>query len=206
MAGSPSFDRTDHTPAHRGDTVLPNSPFFSQLLRHGHYLRQPAIRDLNLGGLEKIYAELLSDVIRFKTVLQKHLPSHVLEQLRADKEEICIGVLAAGGYEYVVGVLAVLAIGAAVVPMTPALPVEEALYFVQKSRQVAIVSSKAASSLGRAIVERMDREGLPSAGHRSVQCVPVLPNLSDAAAVPPEAISISSDKCMASNMSSAIED
>lgn len=49
--------------------------------------------------------------------------------------------MAAGGYEYVVAMLAVLALGAAAVPITPALPVEEAVYYVQKSKSAMVLVS-----------------------------------------------------------------
>lgn len=57
------------------------------------------------------------------------------------REEVYIAIVAAGGYEYTVAMLAVLALGAAAVPITPALPVEEAAYFVEKSRSVLVLVS-----------------------------------------------------------------
>jgi malonyl-CoA/methylmalonyl-CoA synthetase len=47
--------------------------------------------------------------------------------------------VAEGGYEYTVGMRAGLAMGAAAVPITPALSVEEAAYFVEKSRSVLVL-------------------------------------------------------------------
>lgn len=52
-----------------------------------------------------------------------------------------IAIVAAGGYEYTVAMLAVLALGAAAVPITPALPVEEAAYFIEKSRAALVLVS-----------------------------------------------------------------
>jgi malonyl-CoA/methylmalonyl-CoA synthetase len=57
------------------------------------------------------------------------------------KDEVYIAIVAAGGYEYSVAMLAVLALGAAAVPITPALPVEEAAYFVEKSRSALVLVS-----------------------------------------------------------------
>ncbi|KAK3720803.1 hypothetical protein LTR37_003466 [Vermiconidia calcicola] len=82
----------------------------------------------------------------------------VLQSLRAG-DEVFIGVLAAGGYEFTVAMVAALAIGAAVVPMSVANPPEECLYFVTKSKQVAILSSHAASSLARNVVGLLQRQG-----------------------------------------------
>lgn len=56
------------------------------------------------------------------------------------RDEVYIAIVAAGGYEYTVAMLAVLALGAAAVPITPALPVEEAAYFVEKSALVLVSS------------------------------------------------------------------
>lgn len=57
------------------------------------------------------------------------------------RDEVYIAIVAAGGYEYTVAMLAVLALGAAAVPITPALPVEEAAYFVEKSKSVLVLVS-----------------------------------------------------------------
>lgn len=57
------------------------------------------------------------------------------------RDELYIAIVAAGGYEYTVAMLAVLALGAAAVPISPALPVEEAAYFVEKSRAPLVLVS-----------------------------------------------------------------
>jgi malonyl-CoA/methylmalonyl-CoA synthetase len=57
------------------------------------------------------------------------------------RDEVYIAIVAAGGYEYTVAMLAVLALGAAAVPITPALPVEEAAYFIEKSRSALVLVS-----------------------------------------------------------------
>lgn len=96
--------------------MLPNMPLFHRLLRYAQRKPLPiAIRDLN-AGLEKTYHHLLSDVLALRQVLEGRLSTEVRRDLAADKE-IYIGLLAPGGYEYTVGFMAILAIGAAVVPM-----------------------------------------------------------------------------------------
>jgi malonyl-CoA/methylmalonyl-CoA synthetase len=57
------------------------------------------------------------------------------------RDEVYLAIVAAGGYEYTVAMLAVLAMGAAAVPITPALPVEEAAYFIEKSRAALVLVS-----------------------------------------------------------------
>jgi malonyl-CoA/methylmalonyl-CoA synthetase len=111
---TPCTDRSLLLPPHSGHNVFPNSPLFSRLLRHAHRKRT-AIRDLGL-KVEKTYEELLSDVLGLRQVLQDSLDSDTRRALERG-DEIYIGVLAGGGYEFTVGILAVLAIRAAAVPM-----------------------------------------------------------------------------------------
>ena len=113
-ASIPCNDRSLVLPSHSGRNIFPNSPLFSRLLRHAHQNRT-AIRDLKL-GVEKTYGQLLSDVLGLRQVLKDSLDSNIIKALEKG-DEIYIGVLAGGGYEFTVGILAVLAIGAAAVPM-----------------------------------------------------------------------------------------
>lgn len=112
MSNNP--DRSELVPLHTGDHVLPNSPFFGKLLRHARRERV-ALRDLNL-GVEKSYGDLLDAVLTFRGVVQQALPDSARQSLKRG-DEVYIGVLAAGGWEFTVAVLTVLALGAAVVPM-----------------------------------------------------------------------------------------
>jgi acyl-CoA synthetase (AMP-forming)/AMP-acid ligase II len=109
-------DRTLYVPSHWGRNVLPNLPFFHKLLRYSQ--RKPsrtAVRDVN-AGLEKTYHDVLSDALALRAELEKTLSQKTLRDLSEDKE-VYIGLLAPGGYEYTVGFIAILAMGAAVVPM-----------------------------------------------------------------------------------------
>ena len=83
---------------------------------------------------------MLSDVLALRESVYRLLTDATLEALEKS-DEVYIAVVAAGGYEYTVAVLAILALGAAVVPLTPALPVEEAVYFVEKSRAALVLAS-----------------------------------------------------------------
>ncbi|KAL5363714.1 acetyl-CoA synthetase-like protein [Aspergillus floccosus] len=143
-------DRTLVVPPHRGDTVLPHVPLFEKLLRYAD--RSPpriAIRDLNT-GIEKTYLELLTDVLALRNNLQTALGPDVQNQLLAN-EEVFVALLAPGGYEYAVGFMAILALGAAVVPLSVALPVEEAKSFMIRARCVGIITSSNAASLARSV-------------------------------------------------------
>jgi len=109
-------DRTLIVPSHVGENVLPNLPFFHKLLRYAHHSPSPvAVRDLN-AGVERTYHHVLSDVIAVRNELEKTLSAKARQDLTEDKE-VYIGLIAPGGYEYTVGFIAILAVGAAVVPM-----------------------------------------------------------------------------------------
>ena len=84
--------------------------------------------------------ELLSDVLALRETILNTLDPATIEALER-REEVYLAIVAAGGYEYTVAMLAVLALGAAAVPITPALPVEEAAYFVEKSRAALVLVS-----------------------------------------------------------------
>jgi malonyl-CoA/methylmalonyl-CoA synthetase len=113
-ATSPNTDRTYLVPPHIGSNVFPNNAIFSKLLRHARRNRV-AIRDVRL-GVERTYGHLLADVLALRTRLEAALDPRTLRSLERG-DEVYIGVLAAGGYEFTVAVLTVLAVGAAVVPM-----------------------------------------------------------------------------------------
>ncbi|KAJ4294359.1 hypothetical protein N0V90_008049 [Kalmusia sp. IMI 367209] len=55
--------------------------------------------------------------------------------------EVYMAILAAGGYEYTVAMLAVLALGAAAVPIAPAVSAEEGAYYVLKSHAAVLLAS-----------------------------------------------------------------
>ncbi|KGO50342.1 AMP-dependent synthetase/ligase [Penicillium expansum] len=147
-------DRTLFIPPHVGDNVLPNLPFFHRLLRYAQRKPSPiVVRDL-VASVEKTYHHLVSDVLAFRKVLERSLSHEARHDLIADKE-VYIGLLAPGGYEYTVGFIAILAIGAAVVPMAAALPVEEASYFLLKARCVAMVASTTSENTAQDVARYM---------------------------------------------------
>lgn len=180
-------DRTLHVPPHSGLNTLPCHSLFQRLLRFAHQ-KPPrlAIRESNTGR-EATHIQLISDVLSMKDRLLRTLSRDVqLSLLR--KEEVYIAVLAPGGHEYAVAILAILAIGAAAVPMTVALPPEEALYFATKSRAVAVLVSSDALRLGLQL-EKLVKHRDPRSGFT---CIPVAP-CTWTPPLSPETISISSD-------------
>ncbi|KAJ9426011.1 hypothetical protein FOXG_07378 [Fusarium oxysporum f. sp. lycopersici 4287] len=182
MAVPPStanLDRTQIVPSHDGPHVLPNNPLFTRLLRHAHRNRL-AIIDQVL-SVSKTYGELLDAVLGFREVIRAALSSEVQHQLSSGYE-VYFGVLAGGGYEFTVAVLAVLALGGAVVPMFPTAPTEEIVYYATKSQQVAILSSLATIQLAQ---ESAQRCGIPQ--------LSILPNLPRMTRLKPFDISLSSN-------------
>jgi malonyl-CoA/methylmalonyl-CoA synthetase len=146
-------------------------PLFSRLLRLAH--RKPpkvAIRDVR-AGCELNHLQLLTDVLNLREEIQTVIGPWAADAIR-DGQEVYIGVLAPGGYEYTAAVLAVLALGAAVVPLTPVLPVEEAVYFIQKSEAVAVLSCTAALDSGRRLEAHIRRSNDPK-----FRCIPIEPSL-----------------------------
>ncbi|KAL4862473.1 hypothetical protein BDV12DRAFT_207184 [Aspergillus spectabilis] len=144
-------DRALNVPRHVGDNVLPNLPFFEKLLRFAH--RDPprvAIRDLN-AGIEKTYVQLLTDAIVLRRALKDTLSPATQTQLDND-QEVFIALIAPGGYDYAVAFTAILALGAAVVPISPALPIAEAKSLILRAQCVAILSSTTTTPLARGII------------------------------------------------------
>lgn len=110
-----------------------------------------------------------------------------------------MAILAPGGYDFAVAIVAALALGAAVVPITVALPPEEALYFVTKSRAAALLVSDGALRLGLS-VEKLVKDG--DAQSRFV-CIPVAPSLHNTPMRPAEII-VSSDAYLNDNAAGVV--
>lgn len=108
-------DRTNFIPKHQGPAVLPNFALFSRLLRFAHKGPRTVIKDV-IVGFSATHIQLLTDVLNVRNVLQESLEEPVLRQLE-NGEEVFINVLSPGGYEYTVAFLAVVALGAVVVPL-----------------------------------------------------------------------------------------
>ncbi|EUC35832.1 hypothetical protein COCCADRAFT_34691 [Bipolaris zeicola 26-R-13] len=115
-------DRTSVVPSHVGDNVLPNTPLFSRLVQFACQIpARIAIEDVRV-ELQKTHIHLLSDVLALRNTLLNALDDATRKALE-NRKEVYMAIVAPGGYEYTVAMLAVLALGAAAVPMTPAVPV-----------------------------------------------------------------------------------
>ncbi|KAH9826778.1 AMP-binding enzyme C-terminal domain [Teratosphaeria destructans] len=183
-----SGDRTLYTPSHTGPKIFPNHSLFNRLIRFAHH-RTPklCIRDANTGKVAS-HLQLLTDVLALRERLLQSLAPSVRAAM-GRRGEVYIAVLAPGGYEYTVAMLAVLATGAAVVPMTVALPPEEAVYFATKSRAAAVLVSEGALRLGTALEKLVKNQDARS----TFSCIPIAPSTFTAQLRPSELI-ISSDQ------------
>ncbi|KAJ5103548.1 hypothetical protein N7532_004077 [Penicillium argentinense] len=191
-------DRTLYVPSHEGDNVLPNSPWFHKLLRYAQRMTpRVAIRDVN-AGFEKTYHDLISDVLSFRNHLRRQMSSQTLRDLAEDKE-VYIGLLAPGGYEYTVGFIAIVALGAAVVPMAAGLPVEEATYFLMKAQSVALVASSTSETLARSIVQSMGKKK-----NFHILCISPIESFFSTTLLPASNIVISSNRMLDMNGASAV--
>lgn len=180
------MDRTSLAPRHIGDLVLPCDPLFTRLLvLANRYEQRPAIRDVNL-GIERNAAELLSDAITLRQSIRSSLTPKTLHELDQGAE-VYVTLLAPGGYEFAVGILAILALGTATSTLSVAQPVEEATYYVNKARSVAIVASGSALSQAQALATRIKATTNPD-----FVCVPVRYNGNSEQTIDPSRYVVSS--------------
>lgn len=113
----PRNDRSAFVPLHRGDNVLPNCALFGRLVRAAHKSTKVAIKDLR-AGISATHVQLLTDVLNVRNTLLRSLDEFTIQRLE-NQEEVYLNVLGPGGYEYTVSFLAVVALGAIVVPLCP---------------------------------------------------------------------------------------
>lgn len=187
-----TFDRCDHVPKHIGPNVFPNFFLFSRLVRLAH---KPllACRDVTF-GFTATYAQLLTDVLHLRNVLRRDLDPEVIARID-NEDEIFILLLGPGGMEFMVGFLALIALGVVPVPISPDLPVKEATYFATKAQAVAVLTADRCIKLSEGLEAAM-----PGLGISNFQSFRLRPNLMQPC-MKPEELQISSDRYMDLNKS-----
>lgn len=110
-----TFDRTNFSPPHEGNSVLPHDLLFHRLHFLASTIKTPAVRAPHI-GLEKSYQALLLDVVKVRNYLSQTLSKECVDSIQRGAE-ISI-LLAATGYEFVVSFLAILCLGAVAVPLS----------------------------------------------------------------------------------------
>jgi malonyl-CoA/methylmalonyl-CoA synthetase len=163
-------DRIHYVPRHIGPNVFPNFFLFNRLVRLAHKEHLIAIKDLTY-GITADYAQLLTDVLHFRNTLRHTLHSSAIARIdRGD--EVYITLVGPAGYEFVVGFFALMALGAAIVPISPDLPVKEASYFVNKSQAVGIVSANKSLRLANDLETQLRGES-----NKTFKCVEIRPHI-----------------------------
>lgn len=102
-------------PLHVGPSVLPNFPVFSKLLLFAQDEKTIAINDVT-HNIRATYAQLLSDTLNLRNAVWNGLDEEVRYRLLRN-EEVYINIIAVGSYEFAAAFLAVLALGAIIVPI-----------------------------------------------------------------------------------------
>lgn len=179
-------DRTYHVPKHVGPNVFPCFFLFNRLVRLAYKEHLIAIKDLTY-GITANYAQLLTDVLHFRNVLREALHPSAIEGIDRG-EEVYVTLVGPAGYEFVVGFFALMALGAAIVPISLDLPVKEASYFANKSQAVGIVSANKSLKLAQELESLVQR----TTEKKTFKCVEVRPHILQPR-LKPDQIQVSSD-------------
>ncbi|CAG8903462.1 unnamed protein product [Penicillium egyptiacum] len=119
--------------------TLPNDVLFSRLLRIANQRDSKVIVDDYSTGTQFGYRQILHGTVK----LQQTLHGLLYGSKHRRPGKFYVALLAPNGYEFIIGVLAILAIGGVVVPMpTGALPAEVAYILQQCDAQCMVVSSE----------------------------------------------------------------
>ncbi len=108
-------DRVQYVSRHSGPHVFPDLLYFSRLIRLAYKEDLIAVKDLTFGYTAS-YAQLLTDALHFRNVLRRALNPAVVERID-NSEEVFVNLLGPGGYEFTVAFLALMALGAVIVPI-----------------------------------------------------------------------------------------
>ena len=163
-------DKSNFAPRHIGPNVFPNFYFFSRLVRLAHKRQLLAVRDVTF-GYQANYQQLLTDVLHFRNVLYQTLDASVRAKVDRD-EEVFVNLLGPGGYEFTVAFLALMALGAVIVPISLDLPVKEATYFATKSQSVGVVTAQKCIPLARDL-----QDAMTTGSHLGFPCIEISPHL-----------------------------
>ncbi|CAG7930572.1 unnamed protein product [Penicillium olsonii] len=133
------------TPAHfsRG---LPDIQFFRRLLFLAHEGDEISLDDIE-NNIQASPSRLLRDTLRYRDTLRGLLGSALDHRGIVHEENRFVIILAPGNYEFMVALCAVLAIGAAVIPLATTLLPEEVLYFREKFNNALILTGSSESTL-----------------------------------------------------------
>jgi malonyl-CoA/methylmalonyl-CoA synthetase len=114
---------TETSPRDIGLNVLPNFNVFGRLLSHASVYTDVVVNDVT-NGYGATHIQLLTDLLHVRNIVYRSLNEQARQKLMRG-EEVFINLICPAGYEFAVGFLAILALGAVVVPLGefPNLPV-----------------------------------------------------------------------------------
>jgi malonyl-CoA/methylmalonyl-CoA synthetase len=104
------------TPRHVGPKIFPDFATFHRLLYLSYASPDKIIIDDVGAGIQATAAQYLSDILHLRNVLFAKLRPELQQKLLTGGD-VYICLMAQGGYEFSVALLAILALGAAAVPM-----------------------------------------------------------------------------------------
>ncbi|EFR03573.1 hypothetical protein MGYG_06570 [Nannizzia gypsea CBS 118893] len=120
--------------------TLPNEPFFRRLLGLTQLGDGHVAIDDPYSGTKASYSQFLGDVLATRDAIRHAAPPGMLDQRGMIYEQRpYILLLAPCSYRYLVGFFSILALGAAVVPLSVSVSVDEAARFMDKSEASCLV-------------------------------------------------------------------
>jgi malonyl-CoA/methylmalonyl-CoA synthetase len=144
--------------------VLPAIPIFKQLVEHARHGRT-AIIDLSVapdGEARYSYAQLLDDVAKFRDDLSAFLGTKDLQGGR-------VPFLVENGYNYVVTLFTIWALGGFAVPLCTTHPIHEMLYMVTDSDSIVLLATEHFESNLRELAREVAKD---SPGKRALYIIP----------------------------------
>ncbi|CAG8225081.1 unnamed protein product [Penicillium salamii] len=118
---------------------LPHTAFFRRLLFLAHEGDEVALNDLE-NDIQATPSRLLRDTLRYRDTLRELFGPDLDHRGIVREENRFVIILAPGDYEFMVALCAVLAIGAAVIPLATTLLPEEVLYFREKFNNAFVLT------------------------------------------------------------------
>ena len=104
---------------------FPNTPLFQRIVELANGARsslKTTIKDWDL-DIEANHADLLADVLQLRSATLESMPQSTLKAL-AYGQGVFFCLAAPPGYEWLVGYLTIMSIGAAVVPLCKPIPLD----------------------------------------------------------------------------------
>ncbi|RLL95856.1 hypothetical protein CFD26_103716 [Aspergillus turcosus] len=142
--------------------LLPDDTIFSQLVQCAIEFDGPAFCDPDY-EVTADHRQLIHDVFQMRERIYETIPSLSFDDSGLLREEnMFILLLAPNGYEFVVGCLAILSVGGAVVPLASSILPEEALYFFGQCQSELLVTGSKALDVASSCQEYAQGHGFPT--------------------------------------------